>query len=216
MLFGQQREDGCQKIKCLIRFGLYLQGDCLWVECQGGGAHGRQQSMAVTHSCSTEGHDSPGPGWHFSRLPAAVMGSQWPFQELGYRMHVSAIILISVYADRVLREQLETSLPFLCFCRSINIESVSIPRCSSQISSPLRNSSSSKNEIEPYYPGNLFFGSGLWIRVTWVPLGLCIFFVTLVKTVIQGIISISVLGPWAPGEQGPDLVPPSSPRPGPL
>lgn len=76
MLFGQQREVGCQKIKCRIRFGLHLQGDCLWVECQGGGAHGRQQSMAVTHSCSTEGRDSPGSGWHFSRLPAAVMGSQ--------------------------------------------------------------------------------------------------------------------------------------------
>lgn len=143
--WATEKKVGCQKIKCLIRrFGLYLQGSHLQVKCQGGGAHGGQRAMEVTCSHGTERGDSPGPGWHCPRLPC------------GYRTRVSAIILVSVHDDRVPREQLETSSPFLPFSRSINIESIANPPPPSQTSSPLPNSSSSKDEIEPCHSGNPF------------------------------------------------------------
>lgn len=47
------------------------------------------------------------------------------------------------------------------------------------------------------------------MRVTNISQVLFISFVTLIKRVIQVIISISAPGPGAPGEQGLDLVPPS-------
>lgn len=143
--WATEKKVGCQKIKCLIRrFGLYLQGSHLQVKCQGGGAHGGQRAMEVACSHGTERGDSPGPGWHCPRLPC------------GYRTRVSAIILVSVHDDRVPREQLETSSPFLPFSRSINIESIANPPPPSQTSSPLPNSSSSKDEIEPCHSGNPF------------------------------------------------------------
>lgn len=81
--------------------------------------------------------------------------SQCPFQELGYRIHVSAAILVSVFADGVLREQLETSFIFLPFWSQLisnlnffNLFHQYLPP-SSEASSLLLESSFSKSEIVP-------------------------------------------------------------------
>lgn len=131
----------------------------MWVERQGGGAHDGQKSPWRGPAChSIKGHDSWGLVGITQASHGAMIISQCPFQELGYRIHVSAAILVSVYAERVLREQLETSLLFLPFWSQLisNPNFFNLFHPSSEASSLLLESSFSKSETVPCHSGDCF------------------------------------------------------------
>ena len=67
--------------------------------------------------------DSWGSGWHCSNLPCSCDGISVTFQELGCSLHISAVILVHVYADRAPREQPGKFLAFFSpFWRLIHIK----------------------------------------------------------------------------------------------
>lgn len=193
--WATEKKVGCQKIKRLRRrFGLRLQGSATEEGLMAASEPRRWPVYLALKDATAQG------------LAGVAQSSMW------YRTHVSAVILVGVHADRVPREQLETSLPFLPFSRSINIESITNPPPPSQTSSPLPNSSSSKDEIEPCHSGNPFPLALGCESVRPGSLWSCVSSLWYLSKVIQVIISISVLGPWAPGEHRSDPVP--STRPG--